>query len=61
MISFENDYSEGAHPRILRRLEENNLVQQTGYGKDEICEQAEALLRETLERPDVDIHFLMAG
>jgi len=61
MISFENDYSEGAHPRILRRLEESNLVQRVGYGKDETCERAAALLAAMLERPDVDVHFLMGG
>ena len=25
MISFRNDYSEGAHPQVLAALEKNNL------------------------------------
>ena len=34
MICFNNDYSEGAHPAILRALEEENLRQNPGYGAD---------------------------
>ena len=34
MLSFESDYTEGAHPEILRRLVETNLIQQPGYGND---------------------------
>ena len=30
MLSFVCDYSEGAHPRILERLAETNLVPQPG-------------------------------
>ena len=33
MISFENDYSEGAHEEILRILAEVNKEGITGYGK----------------------------
>ena len=32
--SFLDDYSEGAHPRILAALADTNLVQQTAYGDD---------------------------
>ena len=31
MISLQNDYSEGAHPQILKRLAEINLEQNPGY------------------------------
>ena len=30
MISLQNDYSEGAHPQILKRLAEINLEQNPG-------------------------------
>ena len=40
MISLQNDYSEGAHPRILTLLSETNRVQSTGYGEDAYCLQA---------------------
>ncbi len=34
MYNFRNDYSEGAHPDILNKISETNLVQQYIYGKD---------------------------
>ena len=34
MLSFESDYIEGAHERILQRLAETNLEQLSGYGQD---------------------------
>ena len=34
MISFENDYSEGAHEEILRRLAEVNKEGITGLKQD---------------------------
>lgn len=32
MLSFQNDYQEGAHEKILKRLMETNLEPQSGYG-----------------------------
>ena len=34
MISFENDYLEGAHEKVLKRLIDTNMVQAAGYGFD---------------------------
>lgn len=34
MLSFQNDYQEGAHEKILKRLMETNLEPQSGYGSD---------------------------
>ena len=34
MYSFNNDYSEGAHPRLLEALVNANLEQNDGYGLD---------------------------
>ena len=39
-LSFTSDYMEGAHPRILERLMETNLLKTPGYGTDEYCESA---------------------
>ena len=33
MYSFLNDYSEGAHPRVLEALNQTNLIQTVGYGR----------------------------
>ena len=61
MLSFENDYSEGAHPEILRRLQETNLVQQVGYGEDEYCQSAKEKIRAACNDPEADIFFLVGG
>lgn len=61
MISFKNDYSEGAHPRILKTLTETNLEQAEGYGLDRFCLEAATLIRHRIGREDVDVHFLSGG
>lgn len=61
MYSFQNDYAEGGHPRILQRLMQENLVQQTGYGADEYAAKAKELLGQRLENPDASIYFVSGG
>lgn len=61
MLSFECDYSEGAHEKILRRLAETNMEQLSGYGNDPYCESAKENIRKACECPDADIHFLVGG
>lgn len=61
MYSFKNDYSEGAHPRILKALTESNLEQTEGYGEDSYSKKAIKLLKEKIKRNDVDIHFFVGG
>lgn len=61
MYSFKNDYSEGAHPRILKALLETNLVQEEGYGEDRYSLEAIGLLKERIGRKDVDIHLVSGG
>jgi len=61
MYSFKNDYSEGAHPRILSALMESNLEQTEGYGEDSYTLKAVQLLKERIGRSDVDIHMFMGG
>jgi len=61
MIRFENDYTRGAHPRILTRLVETNEEQTPGYGVDSYCEKAANLIKEKCSRPDADVHFLVGG
>ena len=40
MIRFQCDYQEGAHPSILKKMEETNYEQTVGYGNDPYCESA---------------------
>lgn len=61
MYSFKNDYSEGAHPRILQALIESNFVQEEGYGGDSLTQKAIELLKKKIGRTDIDIHLLSGG
>ena len=61
MLYFLSDYTEGAHPAVLRALEETNLVSLPGYGEDEICERAKAKIRAACGREDLDVFFLSGG
>ena len=61
MYSFKNDYSEGAHPRLLEALVLSNLEQTQGYGEDDYSQRAISLLKEKLGKEDIDIHFLVGG
>lgn len=61
MIRFENDYTEGAHKRILKRLWETNEEQTAGYGMDEHCEKARAYIRKACDVENADVHFLVGG
>lgn len=61
MYSFRNDYSEGAHPKVLKALTETNLEQTRGYGLDPRCETARALIRQLCAAPEADVHFLVGG
>ena len=61
MIRFNCDYSEGAHPRILEKLIETNLVQTAGYGEDPFCQKAAQRIKDLCEYQDADVHFLVGG
>ena len=61
MYSFRNDYSEGAHPKVLEALTETNLTQTVGYGLDPFCEEAAITIRRLCNAPEADVHFLVGG
>lgn len=61
MLHFDSDYMEGMHPRILQRLSEINMEQQTGYGTDSICKSAREKIQKVCSCPDAEIHFLTGG
>ncbi len=61
MLSFENDYNVGAHPKLLQRLMETNLQPQTGYGGDEFCQSAKEKIRIACNAPEAEIFFLVGG
>lgn len=61
MLSFESDYTVGAHEKILSRMQELNMVQQKGYGGDGICESAKGKIRKACGCEEAQIHFLVGG
>lgn len=61
MITFESDYTTGAHPKLLQRLLETNLEEAPGYGADPWCASAREKIRAACESPDADVEFLVGG
>lgn len=60
-VSFTCDYCEGAHPKILQRLLDTNMIQASGYGEDPFCSSARAKIREATCCPEADVFFLVGG
>ena len=61
MLSFASDYTEGAHPKLLERLAERNLVPLQGYGADPDTEAAKRRICAACGRDDLQIQFLTGG
>ena len=61
MISFRNDYSEGAHPSVLEAISKHNFETTCGYSMDPFCQQAAATVRALTACPDADVHFIVGG
>ena len=61
MIYFNSDYLEGAHPSIMVKMAETNMVQTVGYGEDEYCEAAREKIKAACQAPEADVHFLVGG
>lgn len=59
--SFRDDYSEGAHPEILRFIAEHNDGQEFGYGMDRWSALAADRVRETFGEAGSDVHFVHGG
>ena len=61
MISFENDYNTGAHPKVLQKLLETNLEPQSGYGNDAYCAAAAEKIKDACQCPQAQVRFLVGG
>ena len=61
MISFECDYNNGAHPKVLENLIKYNEARTTPYGFDIFSERAKERIREACGMPDAQIFFLTGG
>lgn len=61
MLSFVNDYSEGAHLAILEAFARTNLQQEPGYGEDAFCASAREKIRAACNDSAADVFFLAGG
>ncbi len=60
-LNFASDYLEGAHPAILQRLLETNLLRTPGYGADAFTASAREKIRAACEAPEAAVYFLAGG
>jgi len=58
---FYDDYSEGAHPHILRALAADSQKQDRGYGADATTEKAISLIRAKTRQPQAAVYFVATG
>ncbi len=61
MYSFKNDYSEGAHPNIIKALVESNDDQLEGYGLDPYSHSAARTIRQLVHDDSAEVHLLNGG
>ena len=61
MLSFANDYINGAHPAVLQHLLETNCEVLPGYGSDPVSARAAEKIRSACACPDADVFFLTGG
>ena len=61
MISFESDYTTGAHPEILKRLIDTNMEAVSGYGTDPYTKSAIEKIQKECGSEDVEVYFAVGG
>ena len=61
MLSFENDYTTGAHPKILERLLETNMQPASGYGTDPFTKSAISKIKNECGDENVSVYFAVGG
>lgn len=61
MINFTSDYISGAHPEVMRMLNETNLDETPGYGEDVYSREAERLILKECGLPEGSVYFAVGG
>ena len=61
MLHFESDYSDGAHPLVIERLVQTNMIKTSTYGSDEFSVAARNKIRTVCNAPDAQVFFLVGG
>lgn len=60
-LFFVNDYSKGAHPKVLEKIIENNMKTEVGYGFDNYSERAKEKIKKACGKEDAEVFFLVGG
>lgn len=61
MIYFDSDYMVGAHPEVMRRLNETNMLHTVGYGRDGFTIEAERMLLDRCGLESGAVYLLEGG
>ena len=61
MYRFNNDYSQIAHPEVMKALAATAGKSYGGYGIDPCCRKAAKMIKERLKANNSDVHFLVGG
>ena len=61
MLSFESDYTEGAHIKILERFIETNYEQLSGYGHDRYTDSAKEKIKKACGKDEAEVFLLTGG
>lgn len=57
-ISLKNDYSQGAHPALLRAIEDLGTEVYAPYGYDRLSDEARRLIRHTAGLDEAPVYFI---
>ncbi len=61
MLSFESDYIQGCHEKILQALAETNYEKEPGYGADRYSSSAAERIRNACQCPGAEVYFISGG
>lgn len=61
MFYFQNDYNAMCHPKVMEKMQLAASVRMDGYGQDDACLKAAAMIRELCGDDSLSVHFLTGG
>ena len=61
MLSFESDYTTGAHPEILKKLLETNMEAASGYGTDPYTKSAIDKIKKACVLENAQVYLAVGG
>lgn len=60
-LYFSNDYSRGAHPKVIEKIVQTNMQLECGYGFDSYCSSAKNKIKKSCGKRDAEVYFLVGG